>query len=287
MVRPVPVVRGKAPQAMKGADDYFDIVELAAGKDDPASARPPSAASSASTPEHRPCPSAALLLSASLQRPCPRHPARPGEQRADHHPRHAGRAQLRAWRAVHAGRLRALRHHGPDRLASWSAWPAGSWSMLLVGVVLERGLIRRFYDRPHEDQILVTFGVGIVDRRRRSGRCSAPTACTCRRRPGAKASPSIGFLFYPIYRLRAHRHRRGAARGALSDPLRHLDRPHRAGGDRGCGHGRHPRHQRAPRLPAGVRDRRGGGRAVGHAVRADRLGAAGHGRRISWWNPSW
>jgi branched-chain amino acid transport system substrate-binding protein len=33
LVRPVPVVRGKAPQAMQGADDYFDILELAAGKD--------------------------------------------------------------------------------------------------------------------------------------------------------------------------------------------------------------------------------------------------------------
>lgn len=33
LVRPVPVVRGKAPQAMQGADDYFDMLELAAGKD--------------------------------------------------------------------------------------------------------------------------------------------------------------------------------------------------------------------------------------------------------------
>ena len=34
--------------------------------------------------------------------------------------------------------------------------------MFLVGVVMERGLIRYFYDRPHTDQILVTFGVAIV-----------------------------------------------------------------------------------------------------------------------------
>ena len=34
--------------------------------------------------------------------------------------------------------------------------------MLLVGVVLERGLIRHFYRRPHADQILVTFGLAIV-----------------------------------------------------------------------------------------------------------------------------
>jgi branched-chain amino acid transport system permease protein len=34
--------------------------------------------------------------------------------------------------------------------------------MLLLGWVLERGLIRHFYRRPHADQILVTFGLAIV-----------------------------------------------------------------------------------------------------------------------------
>jgi len=34
--------------------------------------------------------------------------------------------------------------------------------MLLVGVIMERGLIRHFYNRPHADQILVTFGLAIV-----------------------------------------------------------------------------------------------------------------------------
>ncbi|MEQ8440514.1 MAG: branched-chain amino acid ABC transporter permease [Alphaproteobacteria bacterium] len=34
--------------------------------------------------------------------------------------------------------------------------------MLLVGVVMERGLIRHFYKRPHAEQILVTFGLAIV-----------------------------------------------------------------------------------------------------------------------------
>ena len=33
---------------------------------------------------------------------------------------------------------------------------------MLVGVIMERGLIRHFYDRPHADQILVTFGLAIV-----------------------------------------------------------------------------------------------------------------------------
>jgi branched-chain amino acid transport system permease protein len=34
--------------------------------------------------------------------------------------------------------------------------------MLLLGVAMERGLIRHFYRRPHADQILVTFGLAIV-----------------------------------------------------------------------------------------------------------------------------
>ena len=34
--------------------------------------------------------------------------------------------------------------------------------MILVGVIMERGLIKHFYKRPHADQILVTFGLAIV-----------------------------------------------------------------------------------------------------------------------------
>ena len=34
--------------------------------------------------------------------------------------------------------------------------------MILVGLFMERGLIKHFYKRPHADQILVTFGLAIV-----------------------------------------------------------------------------------------------------------------------------
>lgn len=34
--------------------------------------------------------------------------------------------------------------------------------MLLIGLTMERGLIRHFYKRPHAEQILVTFGLAIV-----------------------------------------------------------------------------------------------------------------------------
>lgn len=34
--------------------------------------------------------------------------------------------------------------------------------MVMVGLIMERGLIKHFYRRPHADQILVTFGLAIV-----------------------------------------------------------------------------------------------------------------------------
>jgi branched-chain amino acid transport system permease protein len=39
---------------------------------------------------------------------------------------------------------------------------AGSLFVGLVGIVMERVIIRHFYSRPHEDQLLVTFGLSIV-----------------------------------------------------------------------------------------------------------------------------
>lgn len=38
----------------------------------------------------------------------------------------------------------------------------GAVAALIVGLLMERTLIKRFYTRPHEDQILVTFGLSIV-----------------------------------------------------------------------------------------------------------------------------
>lgn len=34
--------------------------------------------------------------------------------------------------------------------------------LFLIGLLLERGIIKNFYNRPHTDQILVTFGIAIV-----------------------------------------------------------------------------------------------------------------------------
>ncbi|HYL31721.1 MAG TPA: branched-chain amino acid ABC transporter permease [Stellaceae bacterium] len=43
-----------------------------------------------------------------------------------------------------------------------TAMAAGAVCLLVVGVIIERGLIRLYYRRPPEDQILVTFGITIV-----------------------------------------------------------------------------------------------------------------------------
>src|SRR6188472_4436723 len=39
---------------------------------------------------------------------------------------------------------------------------AGSLFLMVVGIVMERVIVRHFYSRPHEDQLLVTFGLSIV-----------------------------------------------------------------------------------------------------------------------------
>lgn len=57
---------------------------------------------------------------------------------------------------------------GPDFgawLIDWSVPLAILFSipiMIAIGFVMERGLIKHFYKRPHADQILVTFGLAIV-----------------------------------------------------------------------------------------------------------------------------
>jgi branched-chain amino acid transport system permease protein len=65
---------------------------------------------------------------------------------------------------------------------------AGSLFVMLVGFVMERVVIRHFYARPQEDQLLVTFGLGFSSaacqrrfRRRRRWRGSRRSAsCSIR-----------------------------------------------------------------------------------------------------------
>jgi branched-chain amino acid transport system permease protein len=79
---------------------------------------------------------------------------------------------------------------------------AGSLFVMLVGVVMERVIIRHFYARPAEDQLLVTFGLGIVmveTVRFFFGSLSKMTP------PPElfRGITNLGFMFYPTYRLAA------------------------------------------------------------------------------------
>jgi branched-chain amino acid transport system permease protein len=81
-----------------------------------------------------------------------------------------------------------------------AALVAGALFVMLLGVVMERVVIRHFYGRPPEDQILVTFGLGTVfveAARFWFGSLSkvVPTP------PAFIGITSLGFMFYPTYRL--------------------------------------------------------------------------------------
>ena len=72
--------------------------------------------------------------------------------------------------------------------------------LLVVGILLERVVIRHFYHRPHEDQLLVTFGIAIVIVEAvrfffssLSKTVPAPSLLS--------GITPLGFMFYPTYRL--------------------------------------------------------------------------------------
>ena len=71
---------------------------------------------------------------------------------------------------------------------------------MLVGVVMERVVIRYFYSRPHEDQLLVTFGLGIVFVETVRFFFGSLTQ-TIPPPPALVGITPLGFMFYPTYRL--------------------------------------------------------------------------------------
>ena len=77
---------------------------------------------------------------------------------------------------------------------------AGSLFVMLVGVVMERVVIRYFYSRPHEDQLLVTFGLGIVFVETERFFFGSLTQ-TIPPPPALVGITPLGFMFYPTYRL--------------------------------------------------------------------------------------
>src|SRR5579875_139699 len=94
--------------------------------------------------------------------------------------------------------------------AGFAAWQAthsflaaiacGALFVLVVGLVIERVIIRYFYGRPPEDQILVTFGIGIV--LAELVRAAFGSLAKQVPPPGWAAGVTrIGFMIYPSYRI--------------------------------------------------------------------------------------
>ncbi|QXX73738.1 branched-chain amino acid ABC transporter permease [Methylovirgula sp. HY1] len=82
----------------------------------------------------------------------------------------------------------------------FAALAAGSIFVLVLGIGMERLIIRHFYSRPDEDQILVTFGLGIVYVE--IVRFFFGSLSQSMPPPSwAKGIISLGFMIYPTYRL--------------------------------------------------------------------------------------
>jgi len=76
----------------------------------------------------------------------------------------------------------------------------GALFVMVLGIVMERVIIRHFYGRPNEDQILVTFGLSIVfveAIRFFFGSLSHSVPPP----PWAAGVTPLGFMLYPTYRL--------------------------------------------------------------------------------------
>jgi branched-chain amino acid transport system permease protein len=77
---------------------------------------------------------------------------------------------------------------------------AGALVLLIVGLATERGLIRFYYARPKEDQILVTFGLGIMlveAVRYAFGGLSQPVPLPS----WGQGIVNLGLFIYPLYRV--------------------------------------------------------------------------------------
>jgi branched-chain amino acid transport system permease protein len=77
---------------------------------------------------------------------------------------------------------------------------AGTLALLIVGVLLERVIVRHFYARPHEDQLLVTFGLAIVFVEAVRWMFSSDSKTVPPPAALAGITP-LGFMMYPTYRL--------------------------------------------------------------------------------------
>ncbi|MGZ5710724.1 MAG: branched-chain amino acid ABC transporter permease [Burkholderiales bacterium] len=77
---------------------------------------------------------------------------------------------------------------------------AATLALGVLGIIMERVIIRYFYARPHEDQLLVTFGLAIVFVEIVRWYFSSDTK-TVQAPTVLQGITNMGFMFYPTYRL--------------------------------------------------------------------------------------
>lgn len=77
---------------------------------------------------------------------------------------------------------------------------AATLALAVLGIVMERVIIRWFYHRPHEDQLLVTFGLAIVMVEAVRWIFTSETK-TVQAPQALSGITNLGFMFYPTYRL--------------------------------------------------------------------------------------
>jgi branched-chain amino acid transport system permease protein len=77
---------------------------------------------------------------------------------------------------------------------------AGTLALMVFGVLMERVVIRYFYARPHEDQLLVTFGLSIVFVEAVRWYFSSESQ-TVQAPAFFSGITNLGFMLYPSYRL--------------------------------------------------------------------------------------
>ena len=77
---------------------------------------------------------------------------------------------------------------------------AGAAATLVLGLLIERGVVRLFYGRPPEDQLLVTFGIGIVLVEMIRA-VFGGIGLTVPQPSWGEGVVNMGFLIYPLYRL--------------------------------------------------------------------------------------
>src|SRR4029079_8372549 len=196
LVRPVVIVKGKAPKAMRNKEDFWEVTEVVPGA--PLMQKPDAFGCNLGDYNEQ------VLSWAKF-----------GSQLFNGLALGALLALIAAGLTIIYGTLGVLNlAHGAMFMlggyAGCAAYQAtgsfvaglavGTLAVGALGIVLERVIIRHFYPRPHEDQLLVTFGLAIVFVEAVRWLFSSESK-TVQAPQLVSGITNLGFMSYPTYRL--------------------------------------------------------------------------------------